>query len=380
MNILQMSISGGLIVALILVFRALALNRVPKSTFLILWGLAALRLLVPFSLPFRMTFLPSAESVRMALSRVISAGGIAGVFSADLQTAWTAQNAESTAERYGIVTPASAGLSRFAAVWLTGILVLAGFFLFVFLAEQRSLRTALPVRGDPVVDGWLSTVRMKRSLRVYCTDRSTCPVSAGVLHPRIVLPSAAHPEPDQLCHILEHEYIHIRRFDPVWKLLLVVCLCVHWVNPLVWAMYLLANRDLELSCDELVIRHFGMQSRRGYARSLLSMAEYRTRPLSLYTGFSRNSLEERIMSLLKLRKQTVAGLVLAAVMIGCTSVVFAAVGGTAAGQFSLTDSISFGRPSASSAAIASSKAVRSFITYPADPGSQTSSYTQSSTH
>ena len=78
-----------------------------------------------------------------------------------------------------------------------------------------------------------------------------------------------------MAYVLEHELVHIRRLDALWKPLLALTACVHWFNPLAWAMYVLANRDMELRCDEAVIRRFGADSRSAYALALLSMEENR---------------------------------------------------------------------------------------------------------
>ena len=89
-----------------------------------------------------------------------------------------------------------------------------------------------------------------------------------------------------LRYVLEHEFVHIRRFDALWKLLLLAAACAHWFNPLVWVMYVLANRDLELSCDETVVRRFG-GARASYARVLIGMEAEKSgfAPLFLYTQF-----------------------------------------------------------------------------------------------
>ena len=96
-----------------------------------------------------------------------------------------------------------------------------------------------------------------------------------------------------------HEYVHIQRWDALWKLLFALALCIHWFNPLVWLMFVLANRDLELTCDERVIRHFGAGTKQNYAHSLIRMAEQRSKFAPLYSGFSKHVAAERIESIMK---------------------------------------------------------------------------------
>ena len=96
----------------------------------------------------------------------------------------------------------------------------------------------------------------------------------------------------QLKYVLLHEYTHICRFDMVTKLIAALALCIHWFNPFVWAMYILFNRDIELSCDESVVRHFGENTKSFYARTLITMEEKKSGLTPLYNSFSRNAIEE----------------------------------------------------------------------------------------
>ena len=126
----------------------------------------------------------------------------------------------------------------------------------------------------------------------------------------------------QLTYILTHEYIHIRRGDLFWKLLLVAALCVHWCNPLVWAMYFCANRDLELACDEAAVRVLGLDSRKRYACALLAAAERGFFPLCT-TYASKNHMEERIRAVMKMKKQSLAAVLAALTLTAGVTAVFA---------------------------------------------------------
>jgi len=90
------------------------------------------------------------------------------------------------------------------------------------------------------------------------SDRITTPVAVGIIKPWIILPKFMDLNDTQLLrYVFTHEYYHIRRFDALWKMIFVFALCIHWFNPMVWVMFILACRDIELTCDEMVIRHFG---------------------------------------------------------------------------------------------------------------------------
>ena len=122
--------------------------------------------------------------------------------------------------------------------------------------------------------------------------------------------------------VLEHEFVHVQRFDALSKLALIAAVCVHWFDPLVWVMYVLADRDLELSCDETVVRRFG-GARADYARTLIRMMETRGGGTPLCSSFSKNAMEERITAIMKTKKTTIISFVLAAVLIAGTAAAFA---------------------------------------------------------
>lgn len=140
-------------------------------------------------------------------------------------------------------------------------------------------------------------------------------ISDGIFRPVILMPKNTDWENGrQLQYVLAHELVHIRCFDGALKLIMVLALCIHWFNPLVWIMYMLFNRDIELSCDESVIRLFGENARSSYAFTLINMEEKKSGILPLCNNFSRNAIEERIVSIMKTKRVTV-GAVFAGILI-----------------------------------------------------------------
>jgi hypothetical protein len=115
----------------------------------------------------------------------------------------------------------------------------------------------------------------------------------------------------KLPYILTHEFTHIRRFDTLAKLVLTAAVCVHWFNPFVWAMYVLVNRDIELSCDETVVRTFGETMKSAYALTLIGLEEEKNRHTFLVNSFGKNAIEERIVSIMKIKKTSLMGILLA---------------------------------------------------------------------
>ena len=308
MSFLQMSLTGGVMIAVSTLLRALAMNHVPKKTFLALWGAALVRLLVPVSLPSplsvysllareRAARLPEVAAVVTRLPSAIPAGPA---------------SAQETA----------ASLSVWSIVWIAGALLCAAFFAVAYCKCRREFRMSLPV-DNRFTRRWLAEHPLRRRLAIRQSDRVSSPLTFGVLRPVILMPKAIDWTDERaLAYVLEHEFVHIRRFDALWKLLLIAAACAHWFNPLVWAMYVLANRDLELSCDETVVRRFG-GARASYARVLIGMEAERSGFAPLCNHFSRTAIEERITAIMKTKKITFLSLLLAAALIAGTVTVFA---------------------------------------------------------
>ena len=311
MSLLQMSVSGAVMILVITVIRALAMNRVPKKTFLVLWGAALQRLLIPFSLPSSL----SIYSLLARKAEPVTADIPAAVFSAPSgQAAATVQQT---------AAPQGAAISVWSIVWAAGAILCAAVFAVTYWKCCREFQISLPVENE-VSRRWLQTHRLRRTICIRQSDRVSSPLTFGVFHPVILMPKKTDwSDETALQYVLEHEFVHIRRFDTVSKLLLIAAVCVHWFDPMVWVMYVLANRDMELSCDETVVRRFGSGTRASYARVLISIEETRSGFAPLCNHFSRNAIEERITAIMKTKKITVMSLLLAAALVVGTVAVFA---------------------------------------------------------
>ena len=312
MSLLQMSVTGGIMILAITVLRALAMNHVPKKTFLALWGAALLRLVLPVSLSSTLSIysllgqktalnvvdVPAAATPALLPGQAVAA--LPQIDAAPVQT-----------------------ISVWSIVWIAGVVLCAAFFAAVYWKCCREFRMSFPVDNDASRQ-WLQTHPLRRGICIRQSDQISSPLTFGVLHPVILMPKKTDwNDETALQYVLEHEFVHIRRFDAVSKLLLIAAACVHWFNPLVWVMYVLANRDMELSCDESVVRRFGSDARASYANILISMEETRSGFAPLCNHFSRNAIEERITAIMKTKKITVMSLLLAALLVAGTVTVFA---------------------------------------------------------
>ena len=319
MSILQMSISAGILVIAIIIIRVVALNKLPKKMFLVLWGIVLCRLLIPVSIPSRFSFYSIMNGIINHISPHTSVSDIGNILPSNgIAAGTTGQITTTTPEQVFSITPTT-------IIWIVGMLAAFIFFAVVYFKNYRELRFALPVRDNEFLNEWLAKYRALWPITIMQSDRITTPVAVGMVKPRIILPKPMDIEDKSLLqYVLTHEYYHIKRFDTFWKLLLACALCIHWFNPMVWVMFVLVNRDLELTCDEMVIRHFGIDTKTAYAYSLIGMAEQRNKFAPLYNGFSKNAAEERITAIMKFKKSSVLTIVLAAILVVGTTTVFAA--------------------------------------------------------
>lgn len=356
MDLLTMSFSAAVMIAAIVILRALLIDRLPKTTFLILWAVVLLRLLVPVSVPSawsvysllqpkqqsiqtvqeESTVLPQVEPVVSQPSAITTEPVTPAVDSAageaeEITATPARQESSSPTVKQSTPTeqppqaeektkPAiSLPMEPLALIWGVGAAALGLYFAVSYWRATREFDMSLPVE-HPFCGEWLQRQKekmpLRRQIRIRQFDRIGTPLTYGVRKPTILLPNQTLEEqPKTLTYILTHEYVHIRRFDCVSKLLLSAALCLHWFNPRVWVMYVLANRDLELSCDEMVLRLLGIENRSAYAMALLEMEEKRSGFGALYSAFGKNAIEERIGAIMKMKKRSLLSVVMAVVLV-----------------------------------------------------------------
>ena len=360
MSLVQMSLSAALMIVAIIILRALTIERFPKKTFLVLWWIALLRLLIPFSIPSVMSIyswispdVPKAvhQEVQEITESQSTSEPVLKIPSEILQNASPQEDAVSvvpeqtrsevvenstqfemtpipdTDIEYVEVKPSKSFSEIFfdmlPAIWGVGIGVIAAFFGINYWRGIREFRMSLPVENE-FVNEWLSSHQLRRNITIRQYDCIHTPLTYGIFRPVILLPKESlEQSPSTLNFILTHEWVHIRRFDCVTKILLTAALCIHWMNPLVWVMYLLFNRDIELSCDETVLHLLGRNKRSDYALALIDMEEQKGGFASFASGFGRNAIEERIRAIMKMKKASLITILAAVVVVACVIILFA---------------------------------------------------------
>ncbi|WP_077609633.1 M56 family metallopeptidase [Clostridium sp. Marseille-P2415] len=314
MSLLKMSFSTTILILAIVVIRALLLYKLPKKTFLVLWGVVLYHLLIPFSIPSKFSIFTVVDNLRNQIYKEdLPLTGTPIPFNGTIIASTVSISPDS----------ASVSISPILILWIVGSFVCALCFIITHLRCRREYKTALPLDNEFVKD-WQQKHLTRRRVKIQQLDKISTPLTYGIFRPVVLLPKQTDwTDETRLNYILMHEFVHIRRFDILTKLLMATALCIHWFNPFVWLMYILANRDIELSCDESVVRTFGVNMKSAYALTLIGLEEKKSRLTPLVNSFSKNAIEERIVSIMKMKKTSFVGILLALTLVIGTTTVFA---------------------------------------------------------
>ena len=282
LKLLNLSISASWLVLAVLVLR-LGSKRSPKWMNVLLWGIVALRLVLPFSIESALSLIPSAETVSPAAVQFAPAPTItSGVSVID-----NAVN-PSLSEHFAAVPTASVNplyvWTEIAGwVWLIGLGAMLLYALVSYLRLRRRVSVSLPIRD-----------------RIYLCDAISSPFILGVVKPHIYLPSGLDEVQRQ--NVLAHERAHLARRDHWWKPLGFVLLAVYWFNPVLWLAYTLLCRDIELACDERVIRTMDESAVKTYSTVLLACSMPRKAAITCPLAFGEVGVKERVRNALHYKK------------------------------------------------------------------------------
>lgn len=304
------AVSGSILILILALFRLLLGKQLPKALFPALWCAAAVRLLLPLALP-------SPLSIWNLASHNVQAA--AGTQNAVHTTPFSAASAVNAAADAG---SAEARLQLPVLIWAIGAALLAGYLLVGFCRFHSRFSRAAPAES-PVIDQVLQQLCFRHPPVIRAASCGLAPLTYGCIRPVVLLPAELLTDTDTLRMILTHELAHIRRRDCLRKLLFSVCLCVYWWNPACWLLIVLANRDIELACDELALRYLGADRRKAYALTLLELAARQAQPHPLCSGFGKPAAEERIQAIMKAKKLPVYLTAIAVILAAAVVTVFA---------------------------------------------------------
>ena len=282
LKLLNLSISASWLVLTVLALR-MVLRRAPKWVNVLLWGMVALRLVLPFSIESALSLIPSAETVSPEVVRFDPAPTItSGVTIID--NAVNPSLSESfAAAPLASVNPLYVWTYLAGWVWLIGLTAMLLYALVSYLRLRRRVSASIPLREN-----------------IYVCDEVPSPFILGIVHPCIYLPSAL--DEAQRGSVLSHERAHLARRDHWWKPLGFALLAVYWFNPLLWLAYTLLCRDIELACDERVLRGMDAGQIKDYSSALLACSVPRRMLAACPLAFGEVGVGARVKNALRYKK------------------------------------------------------------------------------
>lgn len=312
MNLFNMSLSASMLILIILIARKLFLNKLPKSTFIALWTVALIRLLVPYQLPSNLCL--------YNLFNPISYNNTIDSISPQMALPINVLHIPSIGNNTAINTSTLNLKSIIILVWLIGVGTASIIYLYQYRKNLRYFKEAIDYT-DPYIENWKVSHKLRRTLHIKICDTITSPLTYRIVSPVILLPISFNFEDTKtLKFVLEHEYQHIKHFDQLFKYLMIIATCVHWFNPFVWLMFFISNRDIEARCDEAVLHHLGIKQKKDYATTLLNLETNRYDDKKLCVHFNMEPLEERIRLIMKNKKYGKLTLLCSFILLGVISI------------------------------------------------------------
>lgn len=293
LKILNMSISAGWLVLAVVVLR-LVLKKAPKWVNMLLWGIVAVRLICPFTIESIVSLIPSAETIPsdigLSQSPTINSGITA--FNSTVNPVLSQISSPTPGDS---INPMQVAIFVGTVLWLLGVGVMLLYAAVSYLRLRRQLTTAVRYQDN-----------------VFQSENVASPFVLGIFRPKIYLPFQMDEQ--NLEPVLRHERTHIARRDHWWKPLGFLLLAIHWFNPLMWLAYILLCRDIELACDEKVIKVLDQQQRADYSQALLSCSIRRRTIAACPLAFGEVGVKARIKSVLHYKKPAFWAILLAVVV------------------------------------------------------------------
>ena len=304
-KLVNMSITASWLILVVLGVRFL-FRKMPKWINCLLWGVVAFRLIFPFSIESEFSLQPSAEPIQA--TAMVEGEVMAYVPSLDSNVSFVENTVNPLlAETFAYQkTESVAPLQVF--VGIAGNLWLGGMMILLVFALGSIVRLHLFTRES-----------VHYSKNVYLCDRVKSPFILGIIHPKIYLSSALKEE--EIDYIIAHEKAHLQRKDHLWKPCGYLLLCIYWFNPLCWIAYLMLCKDIELACDEKVIKKMSFSDKKEYAKVLLSCAAQRRLVFVCPLAFGEVGVKERVQTILKYKNPafwiTMAAMALCVILALC---------------------------------------------------------------
>ena len=281
LKIINMSISASWLVLAVLLLR-FVLKKAPKWVNVLLWGIVAVRLAFPFSIESALSLIPSAETIPPNIGMNTTPTINSGINA--INNAVNPIISQSNTPMAGAsVNPLQITIGIFEYIWIFGMIALALYTAISYWRLHRKVDTAVRYKDN-----------------IFQSENVSSPFVLGIIKPRIYLPFNMNGQ--DLEHVVAHEQTHIHRKDHWWKPLGFLLLTIHWFNPLMWLAYVLLCRDIELACDEKVIKELGNEQRADYMQALVACSVNRRMIAACPLAFGEVGVKERVKSVMNYKK------------------------------------------------------------------------------
>lgn len=281
LKLVNLSISASWLILAVLVLRVV-LKKAPKWVMPLLWGVVALRLVCPFSIESALSLIPSAETIPSEIVTETREPVLYEQATLDIVTNPTLPSAAEVP--VGVSRQqAQVDFNIYSVLWLAGMAALLVHALVSAGKLKKKLATAILLRDN-----------------IYESEFVDSPFVFGVVKPNIYLPM--HMDEGTAAYVIAHEHAHLARRDHWWKVLGYLVLALHWFNPLVWVAYILFCRDIELACDEKVVKGLDGAARADYSQALLSCAAPKRAVAACPLAFGEGNIKTRVKSALHYKK------------------------------------------------------------------------------
>ena len=281
LKIINMSISASWLVLAVLILR-FVLKKAPKWINVLLWGIVAIRLICPFSFESTLSIIPSAETIPLNICMDTTPTINSGI--SVINNAVNPIISQSNTPMAGAsVNPLQIIIGIYEYIWIFGMIALALYTAISYWRLRRKVDTAVRYKDN-----------------IFQSENVSFPFVLGIIKPRIYLPFKMNGQ--YLEHVVAHEQAHICRKDHWWKPLGFLLLMIHWFNPLMWLAYVLLCRDIELACDEKVIKELGNEQRGDYTQALVACSVNRRMIAACPLAFGEVSVKERVKSVMNYKK------------------------------------------------------------------------------
>lgn len=281
LKIINMSITASWLILAVILLRLL-LKKAPKWIMGVLWGFVAIRLIFPFSLESIFSLIPSAEPIPQNIftteNPTINSG-----FPILNETVNPIISDTLTPNVGDSVNPVQIAMFVASVIWIIGIMGMSLYALISYSRIHRKVREAMQLKEN-----------------IWICDHISTPFIVGIFRPCIYIPSSM--DETDMEFVVSHEKAHLKRKDHIWKPLGFLLLTVYWFNPLLWVAYILLCKDIELACDEKVLKMLGTEMKKPYSNALINCSVPRKMVSACPLAFGETSVKERVKSVLSYKK------------------------------------------------------------------------------